>query len=127
MSEWSIVQSWNGCVRQRTPGSNPGLCANQNSVEPAVFYLLERDLASFTCLANFLFARTRGTPFVLGYSSVCNCHPSITVHFVLSMRIPELYRKKIVPFMGLLFAEIGRVRRTQLLSAIIRTFTCRFF
>ena len=27
MSEWSIVQSWNGCVRQRTPGSNPGLCA----------------------------------------------------------------------------------------------------
>ena len=37
----------------------PGLCANQNSVEPAVFYLLELDLASFTCLANFLFARTR--------------------------------------------------------------------
>ena len=27
MSEWSIVQSWNGCVRKRTPGSNPGLCA----------------------------------------------------------------------------------------------------
>ena len=28
MSEWSIVQSWNGCVLQGTPGSNPGLCAN---------------------------------------------------------------------------------------------------
>ncbi len=27
MSEWSIVQSWNGCVQRCTPGSNPGLCA----------------------------------------------------------------------------------------------------
>ena len=34
MSEWSIVQSWNGCVRKRTPGSNPGLCANPDNVEP---------------------------------------------------------------------------------------------
>lgn len=54
MSEWSIVQSWNGCVQKCTSGSNPDLCANQNSVEPAVFYLLERDFASFTCLANFV-------------------------------------------------------------------------
>ena len=34
MSEWSIVQSWNGCVQRCTPGSNPGLCANRDSVEP---------------------------------------------------------------------------------------------
>lgn len=34
MSEWSIVQSWNGCVQQCTPGSNPGLCANRDNVEP---------------------------------------------------------------------------------------------
>ena len=34
MSEWSIVQSWNGCVQRCTPGSNPGLCANLDNVEP---------------------------------------------------------------------------------------------
>ena len=32
MSEWSIVQSWNGCVQRCTPGSNPGLCATMNEI-----------------------------------------------------------------------------------------------
>ena len=31
MSEWSIVQSWNGCVQQCTQGSNPCLCANREN------------------------------------------------------------------------------------------------
>ena len=32
MSEWSIVQSWNGCVQQCTQGSNPCLCANKRTL-----------------------------------------------------------------------------------------------
>lgn len=52
------------------------------SVEPAVFYLLERDFASFTCLTNFV-CQNPSNLFVLGYSSVYNCHPRIAVHFVL--------------------------------------------
>lgn len=36
MSEWSIVQSWNGCVQKCTQGSNPCLCAKNRT--PTVFF-----------------------------------------------------------------------------------------
>ena len=52
MSEWSIVQSWNGCVRKRTSGSNPDLCANQNSVEPAVFLFARAGFSKFYLLSK---------------------------------------------------------------------------
>ena len=85
MSERSIVQSWNGCVRKRTPGSNPGLCAKKNSMKTLFFLCFRVGFCKFHLHRKLLFARTRGYPSVLGYSSVSYCHPSISAHFVLSI------------------------------------------
>ena len=49
MSERSNVQSWNGCVRKRTPGSNPGLCA-KNEHLCVLFYLQRTECALHTRL-----------------------------------------------------------------------------
>ena len=52
MSEWSIVQSWNGCVQKCTSGSNPDLCANQNSIKPAVFLFAWAGFSKFYLLSK---------------------------------------------------------------------------
>lgn len=69
-------------IRFRSYRQIPISAPIKTALNPLFFYLLERDLASFTCLANFVCLNSANT-FVLGHSSVCNCHPRIAVHFAL--------------------------------------------
>lgn len=62
MSEWSIVQSWNGCVRKRTSGSNPDLCA-KNSPFVGLFYLLRLGV----CVAHNCFQQLFEPVFVASF------------------------------------------------------------
>ncbi len=64
MSEWSIVQSWNGCVRKRTSGSNPDLCA-KNSPFMGLFYSLRLGV----CVAHNCFQQLFEPVFVASLSA----------------------------------------------------------
>ena len=55
MSEWSIVQSWNGCVQRCTPGSNPGLCAKFLYFVLFVKYLIQNIVLNRSNFDLFLF------------------------------------------------------------------------
>ena len=86
MSEWSIVQSWNGCVRKRTSGSNPDLCA-KNSPFMGLFYLPRLDV----CVAHNCFQQLFEPVFVASLSA-STLAPKY-IRFRSYRRIPKLFRQ----------------------------------
>lgn len=90
MSEWSIVQSWNGCVRKRTSGSNPDLCAIK-TVPLWDFLFAEIERARCTQLLSAI-TRTYIHRFF-------ECQPSRSEIYSLSLKLRIGYLQKVSPML----------------------------
>ena len=82
MSEWSIVQSWNGCVQRCTPGSNPGLCAKKCNPIRGCFFCLRT-------VQVFLHLQTASAVIFELYSLAIGVPVHLQVRYTHCVRIDE--------------------------------------